>query len=222
VEVGAVNIAALPTGIYVLEISVLDDNDQVRAASVKRFKVYNPDVEQSVQTLFDNIEAAVAASDFAFMTEKELNAEWQMIRYITSVDEKSTYDALENIENKRKYIYQFWANRDPSVMTMVNEFRAIYMKKISYANDHYRSFTRPGWKTDRGRVYMMYGLPSDVERFHNNPNAFSHEIWRYDDIEGGVEFVFADLQEYGEFMQLHSTKRGEPYNRNWQTHIRRN
>jgi len=221
VEVGAINISVLPTGLYALEISVLDEQDTFVASSSKRFKVFNPEVEQSVQTLFDNIEAAVAASSFAFMTEKELDDDWAITGYIATQDEQKAYADLETIDEKREYLYQFWAERDPSVMTMDNEYREVYMQKIRYANEHYRCFIRAGWKTDRGRVYILYGLPDDVERFPNNPNTYSYEIWRYDDVEGGVEFVFADIQEYGDFMQLHSTKRGEPSNHNWQQHILR-
>jgi GWxTD domain-containing protein len=118
-------------------------------------------------------------------------------------------------------VHEFWQHRDPTPTTPANEYRKEYRRRIEYANENFRSYTRSGWKTERGRVYVLYGPPSDLERFPNNPLSYSYEIWHYNEIEGGVMFVFADLQEFGEYIQLHSTKRGEPINQDWENKIRK-
>lgn len=156
------------------------------------------------------------------MSEKELNADFDMARYIARQEEKKAYASLKNPDGKRQYLFEFWQRQDPTPGTPVNEFRIEYQRRLQYTNDNFRSYTRPGWKTDRGRIYVLYGPPNDVERFPNNPLSYNYEIWHYDNIEGGVIFIFADLQEFGEYVQLHSTKRGEPINQDWEKRIQKN
>ncbi|MDZ7765279.1 MAG: GWxTD domain-containing protein [Melioribacteraceae bacterium] len=76
-----------------------------------------------------------------------------------------------------------------------------------------------GYKSDMGRIYLSYGDPDRIERFPNESNLKPYEIWHYDNIEGGVLFIFGDLSGFSEYELLHSTKRGEMYDENWRRRI---
>ena len=215
IEVGTLNVASLPSGVYNFNFEVYDIEDSLRRSASKKFYVYNPSVVVDSESEIEDIEQAFTESEFSEMNEKELDNEFEMTRYFTTSEQGDFYKKLDNAEAKRRFLFEIWKKADPTPMTRINEFQLQYKKRIEEANEEYRSYTRKGWKTDRGRVYILYGSPTDIERFPNNPTSFAHEIWHYDNIEGSVIFVFVDLQEFGEYIQIHSTKRGEPMNNNW-------
>lgn len=221
VEVGQLLIASLPSETYHFNFEIYDMQDSLKQSTVKKFYVFNPTIEATEEQEKENIESAVLKSEFADMDEKQLDSEFELTRYFTLKEQKKIYKKLENADAKRKYIYEVWKKMDPTPHTETNEYKFEYKRRIEQANRNYRSYSRKGWKTDRGRVYILYGPPTDVERNPNNPTAFAHEIWHYDTIEGGVIFVFADFQEFGEYLQIHSSKRGEPINYNWQRKIKK-
>ncbi len=222
VEVGAVNISSLPSGAYSFYFEVLNEKDELIQSNSKKFYVYNPDIESSPASTIEDLAVAVKKSEYASMNEKELDYEFEMAQYIASQDEQSLYKNLKDTDSKSRFIYEFWQKRDPTTATRENELKKMYHERIEYANENYKSFSRKGWKTDRGRIYILYGEPNDIETYPNNALSYSYQIWNYYELEGGVIFVFADLQEFGEFMQLHSSKRGEPKNENWQNVIEKN
>jgi len=106
-------------------------------------------------------------------------------------------------------MYQFWQIRDPEPSTSINEAREKYYERVDYANKKFRAFTKAGWLTDRGRVYILYGPPSDIERHPSEPNLYPYEIWEFDHLQSGVIFVFADFEGYKNYRLLHSTLDGE-------------
>ncbi|HSR51960.1 MAG TPA: GWxTD domain-containing protein [Acidobacteriota bacterium] len=83
--------------------------------------------------------------------------------YIISEDEKAVFLDLGTPEEKDQFIEQFWRRRDPSPQTIENEFKTEHYRRISYVNERYFS-GEPGWKTDRGMIYIKYGEPDSVER----------------------------------------------------------
>jgi hypothetical protein len=95
------------------------------------------------------------------------------------------------------------------------DLRDRYLQATRFANENFRSFAREGWRTDRGRVYLIYGQPDDIERFPSSDEAKPYEIWTYNGIEGGVEFIFGDRLGLREYQLLHSSKLGEIKNENW-------
>ncbi|MGE5457141.1 MAG: hypothetical protein ACM3RX_02180, partial [Methanococcaceae archaeon] len=70
-----------------------------------------------------------------------------------------------------------------------------------------------------GRVFIMYGDPGEIERNPNNSETVANETWTYYNMEGGVIFVFADLNGFGDYSLIHSTKKGELKDENWQNTI---
>jgi hypothetical protein len=75
---------------------------------------------------------------------------------------------------------------------------------------------KKGYRTDRGRVYIVYGAPDDVERHPNESESRSYEIWTYNNVQGGVIFVFLQRDVSGDYELVHSTHRSELHDENWQ------
>jgi hypothetical protein len=94
-----------------------------------------------------------------------------------------------------------------------------YLKRVEYSNQHFKALGKKGWRTDRGRVFLKYGEPSEIERFPNQIDTKPYEIWYYNEIEGGVIFIFADLTNFSDYQLIHSTSRGELRDDNWQRRI---
>ncbi|GIU81496.1 MAG: hypothetical protein KatS3mg006_0560 [Pyrinomonadaceae bacterium] len=134
--------------------------------------------------------------------------------YIITPEEKKAFLALETDEERENFIENFWRRRDPNPDTEENEFREEYYERIAYANQHFTSGI-PGWKTDRGRIYIMYGKPDSIESYpaggvYNRPSwegggtttTYPFEIWFYRHIEGigsGIEIEFVDPTGTGEY-----------------------
>src|SRR5579871_6628709 len=82
--------------------------------------------------------------------------------YIITDEEKTAFRRLQTDEEREQFIEQFWLRRDPTPDTEENEFKEEHYRRIAYANDHYASGI-PGWKSDRGRIYIEYGPPDEIE-----------------------------------------------------------
>jgi GWxTD domain-containing protein len=136
------------------------------------------------------------------------------VAWIITDEEKKTFKLLKTDEEREQFIEQFWLRRDPDPDTDVNEYREEYYQRIAYANEHYTSGI-PGWKTDRGRMYIMFGKPDEIESHpsggsYDRPtwegggttSTYPFEIWWYRYIEGvgsDVEIEFVDPTGSGEY-----------------------
>ncbi len=134
--------------------------------------------------------------------------------YIISSDERAVFDKLTTDEEREQFIEQFWYRRDPDPLTPTNEFKEEHYRRIAYANERFTSGV-PGWKTDRGRIYIIHGPPAEIESHRSGENyqrptsegggfttTEAFEIWRYRRIEGigvDVELEFVDPSGSGEF-----------------------
>jgi GWxTD domain-containing protein len=101
-------------------------------------------------------------------------------------------------EERREFIEQFWLRRDPTPGTVENEFKEEHYRRIAYANERFASRI-PGWKTDRGRIYITFGPPDEIE-FSARPTPA--ENWRYRRLTGlgnDVTIAFTDPSGTGEF-----------------------
>ncbi len=116
--------------------------------------------------------------------------------YIIEADEKQAFQRLGADEERVKFIEQFWLRRDPTPGTPENEFKQEHYRRIAYANQRFSTATTPGWKTDRGRIYITYGPPDEIE---DHPKL---QQWLYHHIEGvgaNVIIDFVDPTGSGEF-----------------------
>lgn len=136
------------------------------------------------------------------------------VRYIITEEEKKAFKALKTDEERENFIENFWRRRDPNPDTEENEYREEYYERIAYANERYTS-GKPGWMTDRGRIYITWGKPDGVESYpmggsYNRPahegggstTTYPFEIWFYRHLEGigsGIEVEFVDPTGSGEY-----------------------
>ncbi|MGB5529226.1 MAG: GWxTD domain-containing protein [Ignavibacteriaceae bacterium] len=213
VEVGMVKVHKLPTDTYTLLVNLIDSVSNYGVSSSKRFFVYNPSIVP-VDT-FQTIVSPVLSTAFGVMSEEELDDLFVKSRYIATVPEQEKYQSLSTTEAKREFLFTFWKARDENPADERNEYFNNYMQRINFANERYSALGKDGWKTDKGRVYLVYGEPSEIERFPNETETKPYEIWRYDSIEGGVIFVFGDITGFNNYQLLHSTKRGELRDEYW-------
>ncbi|PLX23579.1 MAG: hypothetical protein C0600_14590 [Ignavibacteria bacterium] len=214
VEVGSMNVSPLPTGVYTLILSYGDTAGDYLHSQSKAFYVFNPDIP--LDTLEASAIADLIAAEFSAMAEDELDEQYAMANYIATSEESNIYEALTGSEAKKKFLTKFWRDRDPDPATPINEFYQEYRQRIAICSEQFRTAYRSGWRSDRGRVYMLYGPPDYVERLSSESDMKPHEIWRYDAIEGGVDFIFVDRGGFSSYELVHSTKRNEIYNPDWE------
>jgi len=223
VEVGTVMTYKLPTDTYTLVLSLIDSASNYGVSSSKKFFVYNPSVEY-VDT-FKTQGSNLVVGMFGVMSEEELDDFFQKSRYIASEPEIEKYEKLSTENAKRKYLTEFWKARDEDPSDDMNHYLKDYMRRINESNLKYKALSKEGWKTDRGRVYLVYGQPSEIDRYPNQTETRPyeiwnpHEIWNYYDLEGGVQFIFGDITGFSDYQLLHSTKRGELRDDRWQRRI---
>src|ERR1700691_718291 len=134
--------------------------------------------------------------------------------YIITDEEKKAFKAFATDEEREQFIEQFWLRRDPTPDTEENEFREEHYRRIAYANEHFASGI-PGWKSDRGRVYIEYGPADEIdshpsggtyerpyEEGGGSTSTYPFEQWRYRYIEGiGTNIIleFVDTTMSGEY-----------------------
>jgi GWxTD domain-containing protein len=143
------------------------------------------------------------------------------ITYVATPQELKLYDSL-NLEGKANFQKDFWRYRDPDRETPENEFQLEHYRRIKYAEDNfgqYKGFIK-GWKSDQGRVYILYGEPSDIERFHSSIEERAWERWWYHGLEGGVYFIFVDFEDSGAYILVHSSKQNEVKDYNWENKVK--
>jgi GWxTD domain-containing protein len=100
--------------------------------------------------------------------------------YIITPKERDVFLKLQTDKEREIFIEAFWKQRDPTPGTPANEFREEHYKRLQYANTMYgRSTPLPGWRTDRGRIYIILGEPRNIEQYSNVQNVFPAEIWFY-------------------------------------------
>ncbi|HEY1983803.1 MAG TPA: GWxTD domain-containing protein [Terracidiphilus sp.] len=138
----------------------------------------------------------------------------QDVTYIISDEERKAFKNLSNDEEREAFIEQFWLRRNPNPDSPENEFREEHYRRIAYANEHYAA-GKPGWKTDRGHVYISFGKPDSIESHpsggsYQRPieegggetSTFPFETWHYRYLEGvgeNVDLEFVDTCQCGDY-----------------------
>jgi GWxTD domain-containing protein len=221
VEVGTVNTSSFQSGTYTLMVAVVDKISNLAVTSSRRFFVFNPH-HGIAEDARDSARHGVVASIFAIMSEEELDQEFERMRYITASDDRQVYSRLESKAEKQVFLYEYWRKLDPDPITSVNPLRQEYLNRVEHANQQFSFGFREGWRSDRGRVFITYGPPDEYERYPSRSDTKPFEIWHYNNIQGGVVFVFVDRTGFQDYQLVHSTHRSELRDDNWQQYIRQN
>lgn len=136
------------------------------------------------------------------------------VTYIITDEERKAFKKLATDDERERFIEEFWRRRDPDPDTDENEFKEEYYERIAYTNEHFASGI-PGWKTDRGRIWIMYGKPDGREThpmggMYDRPSyegggstsTYPFETWFYRYLPGvgsGIEIEFVDPTGSGEY-----------------------
>ena len=136
------------------------------------------------------------------------------VLYIITDAEREAFLSLSTNEDRESFIEQFWLRRNPNPDTIENEFKEEHYRRIAYANEHYASGI-PGWKTDRGHIYILWGKPDSVEThpsggtYNRTPeegggetSTYPFETWTYHYLEGigpNIELEFVDKSGSNEY-----------------------
>lgn len=145
------------------------------------------------------------------------------VRWIITDEELSAFKKLSNNAERDTFIEGFWQRRDPTPDTAENEYKEEHYRRIAYANEHFAAGI-PGWRTDRGRIYIMYGPPTSTdshpmggpyqrsaEEGGGQTETFPFEVWRYRYLEGigqEIEIEFVDDCQCGAYeMTLDRSKK---------------
>lgn len=134
--------------------------------------------------------------------------------YIITDEERGVFENLTTVDEKEQFIEQFWFRRDPDPRTSGNEFKEEHYRRLAYCNESFSS-GKPGWKTDRGRVYIIHGPPDELEFYPTGTHhvrsmaqgggsttTYPFEVWRYRHIEGlgdDITLEFVDKTQTGEY-----------------------
>lgn len=156
-------------------------------------------------------------------TEEEAKNFRNQILYIANRDELKQYDELP-LSAKTRFAEAFWKRRDSKPSTPINEYKIEHYNRYRYANDAYSTFKaedakKNGWRSDRGRVHIVYGMPDDIENHPSSLDEIPWIQWFYNDVEGGAEFIFVDESGYGNYRLIHSSVRSEPKDYDWEQRI---
>jgi GWxTD domain-containing protein len=205
VVLSGINISTLPRGRYVLRVGAEDKETEQKTFVTKNFAILGEETERQVSP--ESLE--------------EVERFKQDVAYIITSRELNMFDQL-TWEGKKRFIEEFWKKRDPTPDTPINEFKIEHTRRINYANFHFSRTkeANDGWQTDMGRVYILYGEPSETERHPLSQEEKSWEQWNYDQLQGGAYFIFIDEDGYGVYRLVHSSLKGEVKDSQWEEKVR--
>jgi GWxTD domain-containing protein len=192
-------------GAYLFAAPQTDKEDQ-KPAAAQRDTVAKPMTEKQKKRQEDKLRKELETP-----YKKWLNED---VGYIITDEERKAFKRFSTDDEREQFIEQFWLRRDPTPDTEENEFKEEHYRRIAYANERFASGI-PGWKTDRGRMYIVYGPPDEIED-HSSGGTYDRPIeegggttstfpfvdWTYRYIEGvgsNIKIEFVDTTMSGEF-----------------------
>lgn len=205
----SLNVISVQSGRYYLLIRVTDHTNKKTALTKKLFVVYR-EGESIYETQADD-------SFFKDMDAQGAVRAGNIISIIGKGEDTKIYSQLE-LDGKKKFLDRFWKERDPSPGTKTNELLMDYYKRYEDANQKFSTPNREGWKTDMGRVFVIYGPPAQIEKHEFESDKKPYQIWYYFQLKGQpgqTLFVFADVTDSGIQQLLHSNAKGEPTDPRW-------
>ena len=136
------------------------------------------------------------------------------VRWIITDQEMQAFKSLSNDEERDQFIEQFWLRRNPNPDSPDNEYRDEHYRRIAYANEHFAA-GKPGWKTDRGHIYIAYGKPDSIDSHPSggnyqrpmdegggNTSTYPFEVWHYRYLQGigdNIDIEFVDTCMCGDY-----------------------
>jgi GWxTD domain-containing protein len=203
-----VDLAGLPPGDYEFEVRVRGTDTTVARRAPFRMGGF-----ESVA-----VTAPPAADKFEAMSEAQLDTLYAPLIYLMTSEETGIYPSL-TVEGKRSFLRRFWTKRDPTPGTPRNEEQESFYSRIGEANRRYReggAAEIPGWRTDRGRIFIKYGPPQETLQRPQASSTLPYEVWKYSRGRA-MKYVFMDLTQFGNYALIWTDDRREPSRPNWQS-----
>ncbi|MBX3101923.1 MAG: GWxTD domain-containing protein [Bacteroidetes bacterium] len=213
---GSIPLAALKEGNYTLHVVIRTHDGSEHIRQFKHFVVQRPLLAQ------ESAQAEDAYNQLYGYSAAELDELLPQLAPISNKLEVEFTRSLKTFAQKKNYFVSFWQKRALQNNTDPQTEAINYLKRLTYANQHYRAGKKPGWTTDRGRILLEHGPPDDVQYVAVEAGQYAHEIWNYNSLRNqrGVMFVFADMDLSGNnYRMIHSNLNGEISNDNWRQNI---
>jgi GWxTD domain-containing protein len=214
VEINKTLVSSLKSGVYNLNIEIVNLVTDEQASAKKQFLVY-----RAADYLESEPESPPKKADLYLVlltkTEEELDREFEYTAYLATSDEEDMYEELD-IEGKRNFLVSYWGLKNKIPEASTEFFRADYLDRVLLANERYTYAGTEGWRTARGRILLLYGIPDDIAKHYGGPATKQYETWTYHGLEGGSYFILLDISGYGNYQLVHSTVSTEISDMNWQ------
>ena len=218
---GQLDLSGLPPGYYTMVASLAIAGSTVERAAGFTMAALDETLEKDVARR----EAAriTDAGYFDAMDEAELERAKEPLALIAEDGEMGRYSKDLSLRAKRRFLTEFWQRRDPTPETPVNERRQLFYDAVAYAEKNYGEkgrAARPGWKTDRGRIYVRNGTPEEMLDRVQAGRSPPYQVWRY---RQGKDrwYIFADRSNgLGNYQLMHSNDVKEPTLPNWMDVVR--
>jgi len=208
---GLLDLGGLPPGAYRLEVTAtVAGHELARSAE---FGMAGFATEAAIAAAAP---AARPADRFASLAESQLDSLYAPLLYLMSEDEQGIYSSL-TVGGKRSFLRRFWAKRDPTPGTPRNEEEERFYGGITEANRRFHeggAAEIPGWRTDRGRIFIRYGSPDEVLSRPQAGSTAPYEVWKYTRTRAR-KFVFYDVTRFGNYALIWTDERREPSRPNW-------
>jgi GWxTD domain-containing protein len=217
VVLNSIDIKDLPSGNYMLVVEARDRENNLICSNEMFFQRSNPTIQFNLNDIAGlNINNTFAS----YITD--IDSLRESVRCLAPLSNEIERDYANNltktddIKTMQQYLFNFWYKRnntDPE-----SAWKA-YGFEVKKANKSFKTQTKKGYESDRGRVYLQYGAPDQIADSHNEPSAYPYEIWQYYQLEKqrNKKFVFC-TQDMGtnDFILIHSDAIGELANYHWQ------
>lgn len=133
----------------------------------------------------------------SFFFDRDVEQAVALLTYIAGGGFISEFEKAD-VEGRKRLWEQFWREKDPTPRTPKNEFYEEHLRRFIYANEKYAASLSEGWRTDRGRIYILYGDPDEIETYPMEIGRNPTEVWYY--FNRGRRFVFVDETGFGDFV----------------------
>ncbi len=203
-DIDTVNLKTLSTGSWTLNIEVRQNENEKTAFKSQRFFVYQP----------DNTPTITPSPRIKKLDSLAIENEFKEVEFLLTKSKITISDDM-NLEDKGKFLEAFWRRYDDDPSTPEVPARNLFHKRVIEADERWNNSRMPGHKTDRGRIYSLYGEPDEKEMHPHDIHAKPYEIWSYHKLKGGTIFIFVDRSGFGEYTLVHSNLPGEVYNEDW-------
>ena len=211
VIVESFDIGGWPAGSYALEVEVADLNGSKEVAREIPFEIVKP-LPIAERGMYQSPDPLLGL---------DLATQLNLVQYLLTPDERSALERL-NEAGKLSFLSQYWKERDSDPATPIIENLHTVYERYLYANNFLSTdeTKTDGWKSDRGRILMVYGPSDKLEDLIHPTGDYPYQVWWYYSAGNNFVFVFTDDRGLGIFRLVHSTAEGEIYNEDWDEAIR--